>query len=148
MTHHLSRRRSLTLVKVVSEGSALPSAWTLSASGPTPFSGTTGERREVDPGTYTLAESGGPAGYSLVSLDCGVTPVGPGGTITIAEDDDVTCTFTNSIDVEPAVLTLLKEVSEGTASPSAWTLSASGPTPFSGTTGERREVDPGTYTLS
>jgi hypothetical protein len=53
-------------------GTALPTAWTLSATGPTPLSGTS----PVDsgaaflPGTYTLSESGGPSGYTASAWSC------------------------------------------------------------------------------
>ena len=60
----------LTLVKEVDNGTtgatATATDWTLSASGPTPISGTSGSATvtdaEVNAGTYTLAESGGPIG--------------------------------------------------------------------------------------
>ena len=61
----------LTLVKTVTNdngGTAPPTAWTLAAAGPTPISGATGSTTVtnaiVNAGTYTLSESGGPAGYT------------------------------------------------------------------------------------
>jgi hypothetical protein len=57
----------LTLVKNVTNdkgGAALAGAWTLSAAGTTPLSGTTGVSSVVDPGDYVLSESGGPANYT------------------------------------------------------------------------------------
>ena len=61
----------LTLVKTVTNdngGTAVPTAWTLAAAGPTPISGATGSaavtNATVNAGTYTLSESGGPAGYT------------------------------------------------------------------------------------
>ena len=50
-----------------------------------------------------------------------------------------TCTITN--DDQPATLTLVKTVTNdngGTAVPTDWTLTATGPTPISGTTGSAR----------
>ena len=48
----------------------------------------------VVPGQYQLAEDG-PAGYQQTSLDC--TPrSASGGSVTLVDGDDVTCTFTNT----------------------------------------------------
>jgi len=236
----------LTMVKQVinnNGGSAPASAWTLSAVGPTPFSGT-GPFVFSDPGfdagTYDLSESGGPAGYTASAWVCAggtqngnsitlalggaatctiinndITPTltvaktiindndgtvtdpnafglkvddrsvlhneinafdvgnhtvsedglagyvpgtwggdcNPDGTITLALDQDATCTITNDDSVSTS-LTLVKQVinnNGGTASGSAWTLSAAGPTPFSGA-GPNVSNDPGfapgTYDLS
>ena len=61
----------LTLIKTVTNnngGTAVPSAWTLAAAGPTPISGITGAtavtNAPVNAGTYALSESGGPTGYT------------------------------------------------------------------------------------
>ena len=73
----------LTLVKEVDNGTTgatvTPTNWILSASGPTPISGASGSvtvtNAEVNAGTYTLAESGGPTGYQPSSWSCtGATP--------------------------------------------------------------------------
>ncbi|MGH8976439.1 MAG: hypothetical protein ACRDV7_00080 [Acidimicrobiia bacterium] len=144
----------LTLVKTVINddgGTALPTAWTLSASGPTPISGATGSAvvtaAAVDAGTYVLSETG-PAGYSASGWSCvGGTQTGASVALTLGES--ATCTITN--DDAPAQLTLVKVVTNddgGTALPTAWTLSAAGPTPLSGTTGISSPVDAGTYALS
>ena len=61
----------LTLVKVVDNGNTgattPPTAWTLTATGPTTVSGTAGNRSvtgaTVEVGTYDLSETG-PAGYT------------------------------------------------------------------------------------
>ena len=70
-------RRTLTLVKTVTNdngGTALPTDWTLTAAGPDADL----RRRPAPPavtnaavnaGTYTLSESGGPAGYTAGRLD-------------------------------------------------------------------------------
>jgi len=116
-------------------GTAVPSNWTLTASGPTGFSGpgssvTSGAGFE--PGTYNLAASGGPGGYANSAWSCtGATQV-DGDTISLAEGQIATCTITN--DDVPPVLTLVKQVvndSGGTATAADWTLLASGPTGFS-----------------
>jgi hypothetical protein len=86
----------LKLVKAVENnggGSALPTAWTLSASGPTPISGAGGVESDVSPGLYTLSES----------LVQGYTPGGwvcVGGSqnvnqITLGPGQSATCTITN-----------------------------------------------------
>jgi LPXTG-site transpeptidase (sortase) family protein len=132
-------------------GSALNTAWTLTATGtaatPTNLSGTT----PVDSGsgflsdTYTLAETGGPAGYTAGNWSCVVTGTSTPVTVsnsqvTLGLGEDVTCTINNNDDAPS--LTLLKTVTNnngGTAVASAWTLTATGalasPTNLSGTSG-------------
>ncbi len=152
----------LTLAKTVDNtggGTAAATDWTLSASGPTPISGATGDAAitdaSVDAGTYTLAESGGPAGYTPGDWGC------TGGTLTgdslvLAAGETASCSITNTfIPPSPAHLTLAKTVDNtggGTAAATDWTLSASGPTPISGATGDAAitdaSVDAGTYTLA
>ena len=65
----------LTLVKTVTNdngGTAVPTDWTLTATGPTPISGTIGPPRSptapVNAGSYALSESAGPAGYTAGHL--------------------------------------------------------------------------------
>nr|WP_240977636.1 VWA domain-containing protein [Planctomonas sp. JC2975] len=160
----------LTLVKTVQNthgGSAAPGDWTLTADpGDNDFGLTsqsvtgssTGEVVWLRPGQpYTLSESG-PDGYDLSALDCtiGTDPVLralPGDTITLQQNQYGVCTFEN-VD-RPAHLTLVKEVHNehgGTATASDWTLSATGPSTISGTTGTdavtNAPVVAGTYTLS
>jgi hypothetical protein len=94
-------------------GTALNTAWTLAAVGtlgsPTNLSGTT----PVDSGTsfkadtYTLAESGGPAGYTPSAWVCvGGTQIG--STVALALGQSATCTITNN-DIAPR-LTVTKTV--------------------------------------
>ena len=73
----------LTLVKIVDNGTtggtAVATAWTLSAAGPITITGRTGEAAitaaPVPVGSYALAESGGPAGYQASAWSCvGGTP--------------------------------------------------------------------------
>ena len=146
----------LTLTKQVSGGTALPGAWTLAASGPTPISGHSGDpaitNAAVDAGTYTLAESGGPTGYSAGAWGCTGGSL-TGSSLTLAAGETASCSITNTF-IPPAAahLTLTKQVSGGTALPGAWTLAASGPTPISGHSGDpaitNAAVDAGTYTLA
>ncbi len=92
----------LTLVKyVVNKAGSNASAtdWTLTATGPTSISGTTGVTSGSDfsAGTYNLSESGGPAGYTAGDWNC------QGGqqnnaSVTISLTDDVTCSITNTRD--------------------------------------------------
>jgi hypothetical protein len=149
----------LTLVKTVTNnngGTATAGQWTLSASGPTNISGSTGSagvtNAPVDAGTYTLAESDGPAGYTAGDWSCtGVALTGSSLVLEIGES--ATCTINN--DDQPARLTLVKTVTNdngGTATPTQWTLAASGPTPIRGATGSAGvtnvPIDAGTYTLA
>jgi choice-of-anchor A domain-containing protein len=134
----------LTLVKQVVNtggGSATADMWTLSADGPTPFSGAGNSTDVTDvrvrTGDYVLSESGGATNYEASDWSCpGATLAG--NTVTVDVDDDVTCTITNTYSPPPAptgTLTLVKNVDNsggGAARPQQWTLSAAGPTPFSG----------------
>ena len=108
--------RHLTLVKTVTNdngGTAVPTDWTLTATGPTPISGATGStavtNAPVSAGTYDPSESGGPAGYTAGAWSCtaGETrspdqpdPAGLG--------ENATCTINNND--QPATLTLVKTV--------------------------------------
>ncbi|MCR2825102.1 SpaA isopeptide-forming pilin-related protein, partial [Microbacterium sp. zg.Y909] len=124
---------TLTLVKTVTNangGTAEPTEWTLAASTPggPALSGVTGTPAvtavAVPAGVeFTLAESGGPAGYDWTSLVCdngaAVSPEAPSLTLGLAED--VTCTFGNT-DL-PGSLTLVKDVDNtlgGSAVPADW----------------------------
>ena len=164
----------LTLVKVVVNdggGEADARDWTLKADGPTDLSGKTGEtavtKASIEPGSYTLKESGGPSGYEASPWSCTATEVTKDGAVTLAETagavtlnkgDEVTCTITNSFkrhDTDKrAHLTLVKKVVNdggGKAHASDWTLKADGETDLSGKTGEtavtNASVEPGKYTL-
>jgi choice-of-anchor A domain-containing protein len=89
----------LTLVKQVVGGDADPGDWTLTATGPTTVSGTSGSDavtgRPVPPGDYTLTESGGPDGYEAGDWTCTGAPVTV-GVVTVADGDDVVCTIVNT----------------------------------------------------
>ncbi len=155
-----SKLPTLTLIKTVTKdngGTAVPTDWTLSASGPTPISGATGDNSItsalVDAGTYDLSESGGPSGYTPSSWSCAINNNAPiiGSSVTLSAGDNATCSINND-DIAPS-LTLIKHVTTdngGTAVPTDWTLSASGPTPISGLGGTTSgsTFSAGTYTLS
>ena len=155
----------LTLKKTVindNSGTATTTDWTLSASGPTPISGVHNSaavtNMTVNAGSYTLSESGGPTGYTASQYSCVKNADAPvsGNSITLAGGDVATCTITNDDDVPTtATLTLQKTVvtdNGGTAVETAWTLSASGPTPISGIEDSasvtNAVVNPGSYNLS
>ncbi|MDH4116000.1 MAG: hypothetical protein OEW30_01245 [Acidimicrobiia bacterium] len=135
-----TQQATLTLVKTVvndNGGTAALSEWTLTADSTTFVSGTA---QEVAPGTYTLAESGGPIGYTASGWVC-VGGTQSGDDVTLAAGESATCTITNDDDAPS--LTLVKEVTNdngGTAQPGDWTLTAAGYDPAS--------PDAGTYALS
>ncbi|MET4730517.1 hypothetical protein ABIE09_004336 [Lysobacter enzymogenes] len=153
----------LTLRKAVTNdngGAAVNTAWTLTATGPTNLSGAHGAaavtNAAVNPGTYTLAEANGPAGYAATgAYSCVVNGAAAvvGNSLTLAAGDNATCTITN--DDQPAQLTLRKTVTNdngGAAVNTAWTLTATGPTNLSGAHGAaavtNAAVNPGAYTLA
>jgi hypothetical protein len=142
---------SLTLVKVVSGGSATKEQWTLSATGDaaagsTVLSGAGGATGSVPTGTYSLAEVGNVTGYTNgATWDCGAKGAAV-TSVSLAKGDSVTCTIMNTRDT--AKLTLVKQVSGGSASPALWNLAANGPTPTSGAGGFVATVLTGSYTLS
>lgn len=109
---------TLQLLKTVTNdngGTATNTDWTLAATGasgsPTNLSGTTtvssGVTFQAD--TYTLSESGGPAGYTSSTYSCvknGVTTIS--NTITLVSGDVAVCTINNN-DIAP-LLTITKTV--------------------------------------
>ena len=135
-------------------GTALNTAWTLTATGasgsPTNLSGTT----PVDSGvtfkadTYTLAESAGPAGYTASTYSC----VKNGGaaiisnSITLAAGDDATCTITNN-DIAPrlTVTKVMVNDNNGTKMISDFSLFING---MSVTSGIASTTSVGLYTVS
>lgn len=128
----------LTLKKTVindNGGNAVPANWTLTASGPTGFSGP-GPSVSNNPGfvagTYHLSETG-PSGYSASAWVCTGGTQNDADTITLALGQAATCTITND-DIAPQ-LTLVKQVvndDDGSAAPADWRLAAIGPSPLDG----------------
>src|SRR5207344_180680 len=92
----------LTLVKQVDNGTtgatATPANWTLAAAGPTPISGTSGSaavtNATVNAGTYTLSESGGPAGYTAGAWSCTAGTL-TGSSLVLPLNTSATCTINN-----------------------------------------------------
>ena len=150
---------TLTLVKTVTNdngGTAVETAWTLTAAGPTPISGITGTGpvtgAPVSAGTYTLSESGGPAGYTAGNWSCTAGTL-TGSSLVLTLGTSATCTINNN-DIAPR-LTLVKTVTNdngGTATPTQWTLTGTGPTTISGATGSlavtSAPVNAGSYVLT
>ena len=129
----------LTLNKVVvndNGGTALESAWTLTATGnpvtdPATLTGpgAAGNTDVVsgagfDAGTYDLSESTGPANYTASTWSCTGGQTGTEAKVTVALGADITCTITNEDDAPK--LTLNKVVVGGTSPESAFTLTATG----------------------
>ncbi len=97
---------SLTLQKTVindNGGSATASDWTVTATGPTGFSGSgpiVANGPSFDAGTYDLSESG-PAGYTASGWVCiGGTTI-DGDTVAIGLGQNVLCTITNDDNPPP-----------------------------------------------
>ncbi|MGY5535434.1 prealbumin-like fold domain-containing protein [Streptomyces albidoflavus] len=93
----------LRLVKKVVNrhgGTATPSDWQLTATGPDQLGGPGGAVGEVAPGTYQLAESDGPEGYDASGWSCvgenGPIPVTDENEVTLAAGQRATCTVTNT----------------------------------------------------
>lgn len=123
ITNTVTCEQSLSLIKLVGYGDALPSEWTLSATPPTAdddaaagpsgtCSDTTPVTAEVTPNiAYDLSEDGGPATYVSEGWVCVIdgtnTPAGGAdGIVTVPLGENVTCTVTNVT----ASLTLFKHV--------------------------------------
>jgi hypothetical protein len=148
----------LHLRKVVTNnngGTATVADFTLSASGPTPLSGTSpvDSGATFTAGTYALSETLSAAATGKYTASAWVCVGGTqnGANITVALGESATCTITND-DNAPA-LHLRKVVTNnngGTATVADFTLSASGPTPLSGTSpvDSGATFTAGTYALS
>jgi len=120
---------SLTLVKVVANnngGNATETDWTLTATGPTGFSGTgpsVSNGPSFDAGTYVLSESG-LGGYTASNWVCNGGNQTEANTVVVGLGDQVTCTITND-DIVPTV-TLNKEVRGGDAGENDFGLTIGG----------------------
>lgn len=96
---------TLTLVKQVTNndgGAQVPTAWVLSASGPTPIFGTSGSAQvtnaSVAPGNYSFSESNNFSYYAEGTWSCSVdgAPAIVGAGITISAGQNVVCTIVNN----------------------------------------------------
>ncbi len=122
----------LTLVKNVTNthgGAAAPTDWTLTAASTSKtISGKTGDAAittaTVLPGTYTLSESDGPAGYDPSSWSCTGATV-TNNSVTLTQGSSVTCTITNS-DKPGSVTWTKKDSSAALLGGSEWTLTPPG----------------------
>jgi hypothetical protein len=124
----------LTLNKVVvndNGGAAFATDWTLTATGATTLSGTTGVTSDEDfsVGTYSLSEDGDSHGYAASDWSCVVNGDEPvsGNSLSLDLADVATCTITND-DIAPK-LTVKKHVDNdnwGTAQASAFTINVLG----------------------
>jgi hypothetical protein len=108
---------TLTLIKNVVNtggGTATSTDWTLTAdSSTTDLSGDGEATGQVDPGTYALSESTGPARYQASEWSCVINTESPiaTSTITLAKGDTATCTITNTyVPAEQASIKIHKEV--------------------------------------
>jgi hypothetical protein len=154
------RTAHLTLAKSVVNtggGTAVATNWTLTASAGSTvvLSGAGGASGNLTAGTYTLAESAGPANYRPSAWTCtGVTP--SGNSIILTAGLTATCTITNTYSPpppNPAHLTLAKSVVNtggGTAVATNWTLTASAGSTvvLSGAGGASGDLTAGTYALA
>lgn len=122
----------LTLVKEVQGGPTVPADWSLAATGPQAGGGTatiTGPSGGVEvshvhvgAGEHTLAELTTLPDHESGEWVCEGATGQAGDVVTIAPDDDVVCTVTNTY--IGSTLTLVKDVVGGSADPAAWTLTA------------------------
>ena len=126
---------TLTLVKTVTNdngGTAVPTAWTLTATGPTTDHGChrvrRGDQRAGQRRHLHAVRVGGPAGYTAGAWSCTAGTL-TGASLVLPVGVSATCTINNND--QAAHLTLVKTVTNdngGTAVPTAWTLTATGPT--------------------
>jgi hypothetical protein len=110
-------------VDITGGGTALDTAWTLTANGalslPTNLSGTTPVNSDgtFKADTYTLAESGAPSGYTASLYSCAKNGTGAvsGNSIILALGDIATCTITNTfVPATTETITVIKLVVGGT----------------------------------
>ena len=101
-------------------GTAAVGAWTLTATGPTTITGITGApavtNAPVNTGTYTLSETG-PAGYAAGNWSCTAGTLTGSSLVLPLNSVSATCTINN--DDQPATLTLVKVVNNGTTGATA-----------------------------
>ena len=153
ITNTIDCRANLTLVKVVDNGPAVATGWTLSAApterpaldGPSGATGSSDASGHISAGTaYALSETGGDSRYvqqgPWTCTDTGaVTTVDGKQRVTVEPGRSATCTVHNAT----AKVTLVKSVTNddgGSATADQWTLHAGG---SSGTSGQSFWVRPG-----
>ena len=142
----------LTVIhKLVNDGggSAVASDWAMDITGQnvsnTGFLGTAGGVTiTLDPGTFSVYESGGPSGYAITrSADCS-------GIIDLGED--LTCTITAD-DLDPRLIVITKVINDnGSAVADDWTMDIIGKNVsnsrfFGAATGITVTLDPGAYNV-
>lgn len=147
----------MTLQKLVENnngGTAIANQFTLKANGPDDIWGVTGNsnvtNKSVDPGTYTISETGAPLSKYNASISCvknGGAPVA-GASITLAKGDVATCTITN--DDKPATLTVNKTIVGGTKTASAFSFKVNGNSavPFESDGSNSVSANAGAYTVT
>jgi hypothetical protein len=121
----------LKLVKTVTNnngGTAVATAFTLSAAGPTPISGAGGVERDVNAGTYNLSETTLP-GYTAGNWSC-VGGSQNGASVTLALGQTATCTINND-DKAPKLKVIKRVINSygGTATAGSFTMSVAGNSP-------------------
>ena len=155
---NILNKATLTLVKSVvndNGGTAQPTDWTLSATGPTSISGVTGSAGVtdimVDTGVYTLAETGGPSGYTAGNWSCTAGTLN-GGQLTLVPGEHATCTMVN--DDQPGTLIVKKIVQNGTtgstkiSSDFSFSINGGASIAFESDGQNDNTVNAGTYTVT
>jgi parallel beta-helix repeat protein len=118
---------SLTLQKVVvnnNGGTAMTADWTVTATGPTGFSGSgpiVPNGASFDAGTYNLSESG-PAGYTASAWVCIGGNQTDGDTVVIGLGENVLCTITNDDNPPPTPPPPANACSNLLVAPAGYTL--------------------------
>jgi hypothetical protein len=129
-------------------------SWSGAGTDLTLSDGQSGDSGFIAPGTYSVAETNIPAGWDLSSATC--SDGSPITAISVAADETVTCTFTNT---QRGTIVIVKNsgVAAGSfAFNETWSSGTGATTPFGittvapGNTGQRQfdNVEPGSYTVS
>jgi uncharacterized repeat protein (TIGR01451 family) len=142
----------LTLVKDLTTddgGTADESDFTLTATGPTGFSGpgpSVSSDASFEAGTYDLSEAG-PSGYDQSAWDCVGVEEDDADSVTLGIGDEATCTISN--DDQPAGLIVEKIVDGGdlTCEDFSFTLNGGSAINFEADCGNELAVDAGDHTV-
>lgn len=133
----------LTVIKHVIGGGAAAGDFTMHVDGQSFPGSEGGTTRTLDPGDYVVTETG-PAGFTLTySGDCDST-----GHVSLANDEQKTCTLTNTRIPENPELTVVKHVVGGGASANDFTMHVGGQSFPGNESGTTRTLDPGDYTVT